>query len=158
MKIQKAVLLSTIESWLKDREKRTEKFQLDKTQHEEGYKKSWFRHEAKGLVAVAELIQFRIGKNEVITRDDVSAVLGKYLNSGKSYYSFNDSFYSEPSITSIHGVYPPNPQVTQTLKSLKNFLELVEDETVSTTSLERMGFRDLNALFLAALETQKGAK
>lgn len=43
----------------------------------------------------------------------------------------------------------PVPAIDQ-FESLISFLEAVEDDTVSTTQLERAGFRNLNKLFTAA--------
>lgn len=158
MKISRSALMKTIDQWIKDREAKTASYDKAAQAYREGWDKSWFNTEAKALLALGKMFEDKIAKKQVVTQNDVTDVIQKSLRN-KRFPSMSDVLYSIPSF-SIMGVgqVRPNPEVTAKILALKDFLEMVSDEQINSSSLERMGFRDIQFLFKAAYDLQRTSK
>jgi hypothetical protein len=91
-----------------------------------------------------------------ITKDQMPVIPDRYSDDrGPFYRPFNrgrrkNNGYPDGQFTADHP-YGPRPVLQiAAFEQLIEFLETVEDETVTTSQLERVGFRSLNKLFEAA--------
>ena len=158
MKLSKELLIQTIDQWVKDRKEQTERYQQAKKDYQEGYNKGWFKFEGRALLELSKMITAKIDSQKVVTNEDVRTLVRKYLP-GKLYPGIGDLLYSHPSYTTLTvGQVLPNPEVTTKILALKDVLEMVTDDYISSSSLERMGFRDIQFLFKSAYESQKKEK
>lgn len=150
MKINKAKLLKAIDAAQAAEAKQREEYEVAKVAYVLQLQRQWRRDELPRLKNLRDLLTTAIKRDWLVTREMVDDALGK----SNRYYSSSLPVWGEPSISEFtYGGQRYNKVFLQTAKynSLRAALEAIEDDTVTPSALQSIGFKELGYLFRAAI-------
>jgi hypothetical protein len=131
-------LLAAVEKVIRDTEQRAEGDYLYEVAEHNRLVQQWWETKAKRLDKVLIGLAAKLDNHEVVTTEDLRGL----YDGGLGFYHHN--FVSgEPK----RSAQPVDPEVL----ALRDFLKSVDDETVNTTTLNKLGFTNIQKLLRTAV-------
>lgn len=158
MLLNKQKLIEAIDSGIERAKQEQVEWDANVDQAERDWEQRWRDHGLPALRPLRDMLTAALKSKAHITRADLEEYIyfpGSYDDKkGKGYYTpFNRGYFRknyENRWVASHN-YGPRPVLKITaFETLKDFLAVVAEDTVSSAQLEKAGFRNLSKLFDAA--------
>lgn len=150
MKLNRQKLIENVDQALKTQQSIEDQYDELLKEKQKEHLEAWFQHNSKYWYDFIARLQDKLKNRQPIISGDMpdrysprstEQVFYNGYRPTQGNYTREDQFW-------IEAIGPRPTARVRELKALKGFLESVDDELVSQTALERVGFRNLYSLFL----------